>query len=73
MVFFFLLIVVVLLLDVLQILMLLKHSLTPKVLLLTSTVQSILWGGVVLTDIVAIARDGGNVNASGMILSLALL
>ena len=64
---------VVLLLDVLQILMLLGNNLTPITLLSISALQSTFWGGVLLTDIVYIAKDSENTNVSGIVMVLGLL
>jgi hypothetical protein len=67
----FLLLIAVLLMDVLQIVKLLKHSLTPATLLIISAIQATFWGGVLLMDIVYIAQD--RATALGLIFSLGLL
>ncbi|KAF2690067.1 hypothetical protein K458DRAFT_399454 [Lentithecium fluviatile CBS 122367] len=69
-IFFYLLIIAVLLLDVLQILMLLNHNLSPIGLLIINGIQTTFWTSVLLMDITYIAKERST--ATGLIMSLSL-
>ncbi|KAF2262739.1 hypothetical protein CC78DRAFT_582329 [Lojkania enalia] len=56
-VIFMLMIVAVLLMDVLAIVLFLRDALKPKTFLILNVVQTSFWAGVLLLDIVAIAKD----------------
>lgn len=64
---FMLLIIAVLLMDILQILMFLRDSLSPLSFLIMNSVQTAFWAAVLLLDLVSIAKKESNATGIGLV------
>ncbi|KAF2247936.1 hypothetical protein BU26DRAFT_323713 [Trematosphaeria pertusa] len=69
---FMLLIIAVLLMDILQILMFLRDSLSPLSFLIMNSVQTAFWAAVLLLDLVSIAKKESNATGIGLVVFIFL-
>ncbi|KAJ4295503.1 hypothetical protein N0V90_007516 [Kalmusia sp. IMI 367209] len=70
---FLLFAIIVLLLDVLQIVMFARHNLQPNGFVIMNSVQTGFWGGVVLMDIVEVAKNRQSPRALALVVVMFLL